>query len=447
MVDHELVLDRYVAESDRMLRAPDGRRLWIMNPPVAREWTTTRRLAAETPMGWSLTGDARGIVLRCESNGRARSEVDFVDLDPEAAAALLADTSEPMLVLGSFSTLSSAMTIGQFLVGGEVLDTTDFGGHRVISEQTALSLYRIARRRSGPFWDLVSSHLTSYVAGRVDAVGAGRLVHDMWGAGESHARFVADAALLLIAASEHDPGATDVAESARRAVRLLDDFGRPCGGGTWYAHDTSEIDAGRHDLVLNTHLQAILVRLAAGLEVAGAMRAARAALETVPEWSRGRIIGYGLRAASIVGLASNDLGDRCADRLRRSAVGIQHRTSRVMFPGGWIARDASGHAAPDYYLTVNLNDLAAVAANVPVDGGVARPLARGLRFARTGFITQERRRLVPTAALVPNLLRISGDVAGAHHAAARLRRSAMPPAIGWPGFEDHLWARLRAGTP
>lgn len=448
IVHGDLVLNGYERESDRMLRAADGRRLWILNPPTSRRWTSTRRLVTETPVRWSLTNDARGVVLRCDATGPAPIEVDLIDMGPDAAASLVSEVCEPMLVLGSFSPLESPSSLGRFLVGGEVLDTTDFDGHRVVSEQTALSLYRIARHRGGPFWELVASHLTSYVAARVEQAASGRrLVHDMWGAGESHARFVADAALLLLAAAEHSPEADDLPRSARGAVRLLDEFARPWRGGTWYAHDSCEVDDGRNDLVLNTHLQAIVVRLAAGLDVGESMRAAHAALALIPERARGWVIGHGLRAASALGLTSTRPRSRLVRRFDRAAVGAQLRHGRLAYPGGWIARDASGHASPDYYLTVNLNDLATVAANMPAELGIARSLARGLRFGAAGYFAHERRRGVATAVLVPNLLRISGDRDGARRAAARLRGRGVPPAIGWPGFEDHLWARLRAGTP
>lgn len=445
----ELVLDGYERESERMLRAADGRRLWILNFPTIRRWTSARGLVAEIPARWSLTSDTRGVVLRCDDpGGSAPIEVDLIDMGPDEAASLASDVCEPLLVLGSFSPLESPTDLGRFLVGGEVLDTTDFDGHRVISEQTALSLYRIARHRGGPFWNLVASHLTSYVAKRVEAsLSSGRLVHDMWGAGESHARFVADAALLLLAATDHGSPDAQLRRSARRAVGLLDEFARPWEGGTWYGHDTLEVDDGRNDLVLNTHLQAIIVRLAAGLDVSESVHAAHVALGLVPERVRGWVIGHGLRAASVLGVASSGLRARLVPRLDRAAVGAQLRHGRLAYPGGWIARDASGHRAPDYYLTVNLNDLASVVANVPADHGLASSLACGLRFGATGFFAQERRRGLATAALVPNLLRISGEWDAACAAAARLRRRGMPPSIGWPGFEDRLWARLQGGTP
>lgn len=446
IVVDELVLRGFTPATDRLLRATDGRHLWIMNPPTERRWTPTGRLASEAPVDWSLVPDRTSTTLRRTPGRGSVAEVDLVEMGPEAAAALRSDTSEPMLVLGSFSPVASPDTLGRFLVGGAVLDTTDFSGHRVPSEQTALSLYRIARWRGGPFWELVAAHIADLVGRRVRTAASGRLVHDLWGHGESHARFVADAALLLLAESERTPDAAHLRGLASNALKLLDEFAVQSWNGVWYRHDSMEVDEGRNDLVLNTHVQAMIVRVAAGLDVTAPMRALRLALSVPPERSRAWLVGHGLRAASLVGAAAPRAGARLNRRLDLAAVHAQQRHRTLAFPGGWVARDASGVRAPGYYLTVNLNDLAGLSVNA-TDAAVSRALARGIRFARSGFTLLERRQRIPTTGLVPNILRIAGDLAGARRAADRSRRAGVPPAIGWPGYEDDLWERLRAGTP
>ncbi len=446
LVGEELVLHGFAPVTDRLLRAADGRHLWIMNPPTERRWTPTGRLASEAPVDWCLEPDQTRTTLRCAPGRRCRVEVDLVEMDPAAAAALRSDSSEPMLVLGSFSPLGSPDTLGRFLVGGAVLDTTDFAGHRVASEQTALSLYRIARWRGGPLWEPVAVHIAELVADRVRGAGSGKLVHDVWGHGESHARFVADAALLLLAESERAPEAVHLRGLAFRALELLDEFAVPSGDGVWYRHDSLEVDGGRNDLVLNTHLQAMIVRLAAGLDVAASMRALRRALAAPSERARTWLIGHGLRAANLAGAVAPSAKPRLSRRLDLAATRAQQRHGALVFPGGWVGRDASGALAPGYYLTVNLHDLAGLSANT-TDAAVSRTLAGGIRFARSGFALLERRQQIPTTVLVPNILRMAGDVAGARRAAERRRRAGVPATIGWPGYEDGLWTRLRAGTP
>src|SRR4051794_41824352 len=109
-----------------------------------------------------------------------------------------------MTVLGSFTPLGGPSTLGRFLVGDQVLDTNDFGGRRCPSEQTALSLYRIARLRAGAFWSSVADHLTDVVATRLAATPTP--AHGVYGGGETPHRVLGDAAPPLQAPGRGDGG-------------------------------------------------------------------------------------------------------------------------------------------------------------------------------------------------------------------------------------------------
>ena len=66
-------------------------------------------------------------------------------------------SEEPMTVVPTFRALGSAADLSEHLVGGHVLT----GGPRRKwpVDQTALSLYRIARLRGGAFWHGVADHI------------------------------------------------------------------------------------------------------------------------------------------------------------------------------------------------------------------------------------------------------------------------------------------------
>src|SRR3954471_13107664 len=221
--------------------------LLLVGEPAARRWTADGILVGTHPVAWSLEGIADAAALRVAEP----AEVDLIELHGDAAEAV-DEAVAPMTVLGSFAPLGGPSTLGRFLVGDQVLDTNDFGGRRCPSEQTALSLYRIARLRAGAFWSGVADHLTDVVASRLAATPTP--AHGVYGGDETHTRFLADAALLLQAAGRED--------GARRAVEGLDRLSVPYGGGRWTLHDSMERDAGDNRLVLNTHVQATLARLA-----------------------------------------------------------------------------------------------------------------------------------------------------------------------------------------
>lgn len=132
-------------------------------------------------------------------------------------------------------------------------------------------------------------------------------------------------------------------------------------------------------------------------------------------------------------------------RGREARYRMRHRYLRA--PGGWIPLGLRSRAGPLRYMLVNLNDLAMLEANLP-DRTCRHALCSGLRYVRrSGFMRAQRRRRDPAVSLIPAVLRVAGFPRAAAREAERLSASGRPPAIGWPGHEDHLWSRLVAGTP
>ena len=238
-VDGELFL------RGRRLVAPDrfvderGREEWLLHLPSRRMWSPAGALVDARRVGHVVSQAEAGVQLRVEEP----CEIDVMELGEGEAVAATSDRSEAMTVIGSFAPLAGPADLGRFFVGSTILDTTDFDGRRCPSEQTALSIYRIARARGGPFWHAVARAVGEMVARRVTDAPGGLPVHDLLGAGETHTRFVADAVLLLLADGR--------AEAAACALAGLDAMSVAWGDGRWYLHDTLERDAPRNDLVLD----------------------------------------------------------------------------------------------------------------------------------------------------------------------------------------------------
>ena len=414
-------------EADRLEDGAGGV-LLVVGEPADRTWTSGGILTAAQPVEWALENTAEGAVLRAAE----AAEVDLVELH-DAAAAAVDEPFDPMTVLGSFTPVGGASTLGRFLVGTEVLDTNDFGGRRCPSEQTALSLYRVARLRGGAFWTAVADHVAAVAARRITA--AATPVHGVYGGDETHTRFLADAALLLLAHGHED--------LARRAVEGLDALSVPYAGGRWTLHDSDERDRGDNWLVLNTHVQATLARLAVGDDVTADLRAMDAALRLRVEPRRALPAAARLLAADA---AHGWLGRHTGGSAQERAAQTRTESPHLVLPGGWIARDAGGGPAPAY-LTVNLYDLAGLCANHPTPTAT-KALRRGLRYARwSGYFRAIQRDAHPQAAVAPIALRMAGLTGAARRAAARAAAAGWPPAVGWPGRVDRLWSALVPGTP
>jgi hypothetical protein len=418
------------AGPDRLVDAK-GNVTWMLHAPARRIWSATGCLADTRPVAYSVEEDDDGVRVVVDET----SEVDLMQLTRVEAEAIDGDGPEALTVIGSFEPLGGAVDLARFFVGSTVLDTTDFGGRRCPSEQTALSIYRIARHRGGPFWNDVAEAVAEIVAARVRAAPDGRPVHDLLGKGESHTRFVADAVLLLLAAGDGDP--------ATAAMRGLDGLAVPTDGGCWYLHDTLEHDAGRNDLVLNTHVHALVASRAVGHDVAPAMAALDSALSLRGE-PRGVVLAAMLGISDR--LRSRGRGHALAHRAEQMAARSRTRTPHLRLPGGWVARDTALGPAPSYF-TVNLADLAVLERVGPSLRSTAA-LRAGLRFARaSGHFAAQRVDRDPLAVLVPTLLRNAGRGDAARRAADATLAAGWAPAIGWPGYEDHLWAALPPGTP
>lgn len=347
--------------------------------------------------------------------------------------------SERLTVIGSFETIGGLDEVARFVVGGEVLDTNLFGGRRCPSEQVALSLYRIARWRGGTEWGALADQLAEWVAHRVQDAPRGLPVHDLHGRGETHTRFLADAALLLGADGRF-------AEAARRAHEALSSLAT---GDGWYRHDSLEAAAGENHLVLNTHVHTLVARVAASLPVRDGLAALDRVLALRAE-PKGPLQAAAIGLSDVLRAAPwpavREQGWRLAERAHHSAARSRVRRPHLVLPGGWIARDALALPTPSY-LTVNLHDLAVLARAAPTPT-VVRTLRRALRWARaTGFFRAQRVARDPLVVLVPVLLRNAGLGRAAARAAAVLRRAGYAPCLGWPGYEDRLWPRLPAGTP
>ena len=425
-----------------LLRDGAGNLTWILRPPERRTWTDSGVLADAAPVPWTLEQDGQATVLRSAEHDAV---VDLVELRGQAAVAFERDRSVPMTVVPSFEPLTGPDGLADYLVGGHVLT----GEHRIKwpVEQANLSLYRIARARGGAFWDGVAEHVAAVTAARIEAAPGGRPVSDHWGKGETHVRFLADAALLLAAHSELT-GEARYLDARERAAAALESFGVPLAGGVWYLHDSVEEGAGRNDLVLNTHVHALTVLHACGRSIAAGLLGLRAMV--------GPRMGGARAAAVAVAVAVADLGlafapPRPAQRVaaaahaRLAALTAGRRALRL--PGGFVARDTSGAPAPLHYLIVNLADLAVLQRNTPVpEAGSA--LASGLRYARrSGFVRAQVRLGDRLAVLMPGALRNAGRAADAERLAHALGERGLAPMVGWPGYEDRLWSALAPGTP
>ncbi len=445
-VDGTLELPGWFPEDDRLFHDRAGRRLWLCQPPARRTWTSTGTLESDAPVVWKLNEGPEGSSVEVEEP----AEVDLMELDREAAAAFVDDRSTPMTVLGSFAPIGSAPMLDRFLVGGRVLDTNDFAGRRCPSEQTALALYRIARLRGGAFWDAVAELIAGWTADRFEASGEGLPVHDLWGEGETHARFIADGALLLVAEAERVESPL-IRSAAADAVDALERFAVAWGGGTWYVHDSLERSLPRPQLVLNTHVQALITRLAAGRDIVEGLVALEHALRLTGERRRRAVIGSGLVVAALLGARAGGSVSAWADRLASrgvtAAVRSHARRPALRLPGGWIERDVSPKPAGAYYFTVNLYDLAGLAHNVELPPSARRALRSGLRLARAGFFRHQERQESPTAVLHPVILRLAERHGAARRSARRLTASGVSPCLGWPGTTDALFSRLQPGSP
>ena len=374
-------------------------------------------------------------------------ELEAAELD----ALVLDDRSPPppMLVGGSFEVLRDAASLERFLVGGEVLDTNVFDGRRCPSEQTALGLWRIARIRGGAFWDGVANVVARWAGGRVRRAEGMGPVHGLWGEGETHVRFLADAALLLVAAGDE--------AGAGRAFEFLEGYARPFGGGTWYLHDSVEAGGGGNDLVVNTHAQVMAARAASGRTTAAEVVALDAAvalrLHTAAEVVRAGAVAAAVGAADLLAGRGPRRGVR---RARLLADGALARLAegpaggRVLrLPGGYLTRDVRRHGAPGYYLAVNLHDIGALVANGLVDpeGRTARTFRSCLRWARaTAAFPALRRGGVGVAALEPIVWHQAKRPDLARGAAEALQRSGFALLPASPGHVDNPWPAFAPGT-
>lgn len=441
--------DGWRPETPERLRHPSGEVLWMLQPPAARRWTSSGTLERSRPVAWRWEPGDAGTALVCDVKApHTRAEVDFVELSEREAAAAFERSgpgATPMTVIGSWLPLGAPGDLARFLVGGEVLDATDFGGRRCPSEQTALSLYRIARLRGGPFWDGVAAHAASWAGRRAREAPGGLPAHDLLGRGETHLRFLVDGLLLLSAAGDDAGAGLLVAGLGRMAIA----WGHgPWGQGTWYVHDSLEGQAcaagAAPHLVLNTHLHALLALTVAGADRADADTALDTALGLPPEGARAWVLAALLAASDAAGTLGR--GQALADRAQEMAARSRARRPHLRLPGGWLARDAGLPPAPSY-LIVNLADLAVLERNRPTAASSAA-LRAGLRYARaTGHFRARRLAADPLSAIVPALLANAGEPSTARRAAEAVQRAGWAPTTGWPGFEDHLWPALAPGSP
>lgn len=404
----------------------DGTVLLILSPPRERRWSGVRLVAD------------RGLEARLTSQGwdfRGSADVDALHLEAAEAADL--DSDAPLsTVLGAFTELGGPATLGRFLVAGAVLDPTTFAGARCPSEQTALGVYRVARSRDGAFWAGLARLVAQWVAGRVQE---DRMVHDLLGEGETHTRFVADAVLLLVADRQPD--------AVERALAHLDRLAVGHGPTRWWRHDSLEDGS---DLVLNTHLHALLARRAAGAVDGDGEAALHLALTRRPSAVRSAAHAADLLVADL-GRGALD-GRRhawvasCAHAAEMRAARQRHRHPHLLLPGGRTGRDVRAEPAPAYH-TVNTADLASYAA--ATGDLLVRDAARSAaRYARaSGHWHALRRDRDPVVLLVPAALLRLGAERAARRWADRLRADGWAPAVGWPGHVDRLWERLPPGVP
>lgn len=402
----------------------------------------TGTLESETASPWQL----RGSRLSAADD----AEADLVELGPAEASAMRTDRSEAMTVVGSFDVLGAAESLGRYLVAGAVLDSNDFSGHRSHSEQTALGLYRVLWIRGGAFWEGAAQHIADEVCRRIMSAPTSGPVHDVWGKGETHTRFLADGWRLLLAEAERRPNEVRWKEAARRAAAMLEGLSTPFGGGKWYLHDSLERSSGHNELVLNTHVQVMGAGLAAGLSLHESARALDAALQRRAPFLRGLPLALGIGAAdggAAVVPQRWDAGPKEVQaRIHRAATRQRAVYNYVRGPLGHIARDASGTVPPAYYLTVNLYDLGVLAANTDLLG--ARNAFRaGVRYGRSsGHFRAEIRSGHSIAALIPVIYGQAGLHSAAKLASLQAQRAGVRATPGWPGYEDRPWRRVRPGS-
>ncbi|MEA2124762.1 MAG: hypothetical protein QOI80_1544, partial [Solirubrobacteraceae bacterium] len=185
-----------------------------------------------------------------------------------------------------------------------------------------------------------------------------------------------------------------------------------------------------------------------GRDVGPGLRALEAALSLRVRGSGALALGAALTAADL----GRAFGPRRfvhgpAARLHDRVAAAAARQRALRFPGGFIARDASGEPAPVYYLSANLADLAVLSRNrpTPVAG---RALRAGLAFAGRGaYVRAQLRAGDGLATVMPSALRNAGRLVEATAAADAAARAGFAPVIGWPGYTDALWSNLAPGTP
>jgi hypothetical protein len=431
------------ARGDRLLGDGSGNLLLLLDEPRRRSLSEHGVLTLDKPANWAFQSQESGTALAVDD---PEAEFDLVEMRGPPARAFERDASEPMTVVPSFRALTGPGGLSDYLVGDIVVTGGPFG--RWQADQVALSLYRIARLRGGPFWEAVAHHIATATARRMERAPDGRVVTDHWRKGESHARFVTDAALLLVAHAEWS-GAPDMARVAERAADAIESFAVPFAGGRWYLHDSVEQDEGRNDLVLNTHLHAVTALHASGRDVTPGMRALEAVLAARARGPRALAVGAGVAAADAArALVPRRIGRRLVPPSQEALARLAGRTRALRIPSGYVARDASGVIAPAAYLAVNVSDLAVLQRNTP-SAAAAVALAEGLRYARRFLYMRAELRDLRAGAqvLLPHALRNAGRPREAARAAALAAAAGLDPIVGWPGYEDALWSRLAAGTP
>jgi hypothetical protein len=427
---------------ERLLADGEGGLMWLIGPPERRTWRRPDVLGPYERPGWTLEQADDGALLRCEAGD---AELDTLEMHGPVARAFEADRSEPLTVIPTFRALRGPHGLSEHLVGGHVLSGGPKG--RWPSDQVALSLYRIARWRSGPFWDSVAGHIADVSARRIEQASGGRPVSDIWSSGEVHSRYLADAA-LLVSAHAALTAAPRFEAAAERAADGLASFGTAYANGCWYLHDSLEQDAARNDLVLNTHLHALTALHACGRPIAQGQSALEAVLARRTRGARALRAGLGLVVSErALAHRATRMGHRIAERAQLAAARAAHETGSLRLPGGYVARDLSGARAPRYYLTVNVGDLAVAQRNFP-SPMAGRALDGALRFlARSGFVRADARSGSGTLTMLPAALRNADCADAARRAAEAARAAGFAPAIGWPEYEDSLWPRLARGTP
>ncbi len=427
----------------RTMRRADGGLVHLLNPPQLRQWGPHGDLRDSEEAGWELSGEGSGVRLRSAAAG---AEIELLHLSGAAAEEFDRDDPQALVTAPAFAPFGGVDDLGDYYLAGRILAGI---GHKRRVDSTALSLYRIARWRGGSLWSGIAELIAGAMADRIESASDGSLPHDLLDLGETHVRYLNDALLLMAAHREWRAGPR-WDRACARAVELLRTFTVPYGGGEWILHDSLERGAGRNDLILNTHLQAMIALQAAGADTEPHGRALLAALTPAASGRAAR------RAARLIATleAARSFGPERLVRFVRArrpyalAAEVCADQAALRLPGGWIARDLKGDPAPSYYATVNLVDLGGLLANRPSRAEPRAWLDAGVRFAlRSGFFRAETRAAAPTAPLVPVALRLAGREREAAAFARRQLAAGGVPMIGWPGYVDSLWSNLAPGTP